>query len=168
MFGIPESEHRLPKSVDDYLTDLRLPEVVRKRVDDVLSSFFFLCRAPLDRVFVSDSIDESTDERRYESVWGFSGPYWMEARNFLRQFDLDIASYADSIHYLGVQYHSIRFPDQVSESSRLSLEVGTAKVNYSLLSAVGMNCVSLISIMDDLLIPSLVTTSDGALTTGPN
>lgn len=156
MFGMLESEHKLIQSVDGYLADLNLPKIVLERVNEVLSSFQFLCRAPVDRVFVSDSIDESTNERRYESVWGFSGPYWMEARNFLRQFDVDIASYADSIHYLGVQYDSIRFPDQVSDSSRLSIEVGTAKVNYSLLSAIGMNCVSLISIIDDLLIPSLI------------
>jgi len=156
----------MTQSTTDYLSSLDLPDFVFLRVNEISEAFRFLCRSTIDRLFVSDSRDITTNERVYESLWGFSGPYWMEARNFLKQSDVDIASYLGSIHYLGVQYEAVVLPDGVNESSRMSIEVGTTKVEYSMLSATGHNCTALISILDTLLIPSLVPSRDSD--SGPN
>lgn len=145
--------------MEEYLDSLSLPKTLRDRVHEVISAFEILCRSDLDKLFVSDALDEETQERRYPSVWGFAGPYWMEARNFDQVFDLDIAPYYRSINYLGVQYDGLTLAGHVHDSSRMVVEVGTAKVDYSYLSATGTNCGNLIAIMKELLIPNLLPPS---------
>lgn len=138
-----------------YLDALKLADPIRERVAEVVSGFEFLCQSDLDRLFLSDVIDETSGDRRYESLWGFAGDYWLEARNFLKQNDIDISPYSQSVYYLGLQHKEIIFPRQVDRTSRLFIEVQTAKVDYSTLSATGENCLELLRIVEELLLPNL-------------
>lgn len=84
----------------------------------------------------------------------------MEARDFTRQFDLDISPYTHAVLYIGVRYEAMTLGEPASEASRMRLEIETAKVRYSLLYATGKNCDALASILNDLLLPNLKTTGD--------
>lgn len=138
-----------------YLEALKLADSTTDRVAEVSAAFEFLCRSAIDRLFISDVVDEATGDRRYESLWGFAGVYWLEARNFTKQNDIDISPYAGSIYYLGVQHKNISFPSDVDNASRLFVEVQTDKVSYSTLSATGENCRELLRIVKELLLPNL-------------
>ncbi|MCA1704058.1 MAG: hypothetical protein LC808_12660 [Actinobacteria bacterium] len=138
-----------------YLDGLKLADPVTARVAEISSAFEFLCRSAPDRLFISDVVDETTGERRYESLWGFAGAFWLEARNFTKQNDVDISPYVGSIYYLGLQHENVSFPSGVDDTSRLLVEVQTDKVSYSTLSATGENCKQLLLIVEDLLLPNL-------------
>lgn len=138
-----------------YLAALDLPTLIRTRVDEVIRGFQVLCGRELDRIFVSDSIDPANDEHAYASVWGFQGDCWMEARGFLYQFDMDISSYAHSIKYLGVRYENLDLSGVATKESRLSLEIETEEIRYSMLAATGLNSNALLAILRQLLIPNL-------------
>lgn len=141
-----------------YLNGLKLADPITARIAEVSSAFEFLCRSAPDRLFVSDVVEETTGERRFESLWGFAGVFWLEARNFIKQNDVDISPYAGSIYYLGIQHENISFPsgvDGVDAASRLLVEVQTDKVSYSTLSATGENCKQLLLIVENLLLPNL-------------
>jgi hypothetical protein len=147
-----------------YLQGLDLAGPDRQRIDMVVAAFQFMSRdQPLDRIFIADIEVPGTGERQLESVWGFAGPYWMEARNFRNQFDVDVSPYAGSIYYLGMQYRDITFPSEVSDTSRLVIEIRTAERLDSRLSAVGKNCAALLAIVKDLFLPSVRTSPDGVV-----
>ena len=68
---------------------------------------------------------------------------------------MDISSYVDGIYYLSIQYTEIMLPEQVSERSRLTVEIQTDKLSYSSMSAAGWNCRSLLDIVDELFRPNV-------------
>ena len=145
--------------IEEYLSSLDLVSLMEDRVREVLRSFKFLCGAEVERVFLSDTLTPHTvglEDRHWESLWGFSGPYWMEARNFLNQDDIDISPYWDAIMYLGVTSKDLDLTRPATAESRMSIEVETTKVRYSTISATGENCNELISIVRELLLPNLM------------
>ena len=139
-----------------YLKELGAEPALVAKVEAAVQGYVFLCGSEPDRIFVCNTVDPETDERSYSSIWGFREQIWMEARDDGPKLDVDIASYADGIYYLGIQYKEIELPDGVSESSQLSVEIQTNKLAYSSLSAVGLNCRSLLNIVDKLFRPHLI------------
>lgn len=138
-----------------YLDSLALPEPIRERVASIAAGFaFLLAGSEIERLYLATVRDQ--DRIEYSSLWGFAGDYWLEARDFLRVDDFDVSVYGQSINYIGITSEGITFPNGVSEASRLLVEVGTAKVNYSTLTAVGVACAELLDIVNGLLLPNLV------------
>ena len=147
----------LNPKIEKYLHSLDLPSSIEERVRDIVRAFRFLCRgAEIERLFLSDICDDNG--REFVSVWGFAGPYWMEAREFYRQNDIDISPYTHSIMYLGIESENLSLLGHASDDSRMSIEVETTKVRYSTLSATGKNCDELIAIVAELLLPNLMVT----------
>ena len=149
----------MSSEIKEYLSFLDLGSALEERVREVLRSFKFLCGAEVERVFLSDTLTPHTvgiEDRNWVSMWGFSGPYWMEARDFLTGDDLDISPYWDAIMYLGVTFKDLELTKPATAGSRMSIEVETTKVQYSMMSATGENCNELVSIVSELLLPNLV------------
>ena len=143
------------KKIMQYLATLDLPDPIRGRIDTVTKAFQFLCGEEADDLFLSSEM--TADGLQYLSLWGFQGPYWMEARNFVTEDDVDISTYVGSIKYLGLQYKNLNLPPDgpPTEDSRMRVEIETEKVRYSLLSATGSNCEHLTEIVSTLLLPNL-------------
>ena len=142
-------------TAQQYLEELGAGRALVERVEAAVRAYEFLCGSEPERIFVCNTVDPETDAPRYSSIWGFHQGFWMEAREDGSSWDVDISSYADGIYYLGIQYKEIELPDGVSESSRLSVEIQTDKLAYSSMSAVGLNCLSLLNIIDALFRPNL-------------
>lgn len=147
------------QQIEEYLSLLDLPLGLVKRTREITEEFKFLCGGEVERIFLSDTLTPHTvglEDRHWVSLWGFSGPYWMEARDFLDRSDIDISPYWDSIKYLGVVSDGLLMPGPADADSRMSIEVETRQVQYSTISATGDNCNELISIVSELLLPNLM------------
>ena len=147
------------RNIEEYLSSLDIGVCIKDRIQEVMESFKFLCGAEVERIFLSDTLTPHTvglEDRNWESLWGFSGPYWMEARNFLHQDDIDVSPYWDDIMYLGVTSEKLVMPGPATPDARMSIEVETTKVRYSKITATGDNCNELIAIVRELLLPNLM------------
>ena len=142
------------QAAQDYLEGLGAGPALTARVEVAIRGYVFLCGSEPERIFVCNTIDPETDAQSYSSIWGFHEQFWMEAREVGSMRELDISSYVRVVKYLGIEYKGIDLPDGVSEESRLTLEIQT-EVSYSSLSAVGLNCGSLLDIIDKLFRPNL-------------
>ena len=138
-----------------YLEGLGAGPALSAKVEAAVHAFIFLCGTEPERIFVCDTVDPMTGEKSYSSIWGFHGGMWMEAREDGSTWDVDISSYAEGIYYLSIQYTELKLPDEVSEQSRLSVEIQTDKLSYSSMSATGLNCRSLLHIIDELFRPNI-------------
>lgn len=138
-----------------YLEGIGAGPALIAKVEAAVHAFVFLCGSDPERIFVCDTVDTVTGDQSYSSVWGFHGGMWMEAREEGSNWDVDISSYVDGIYYLSIQYTEIMLPEQVSERSRLTVEIQTDKLSYSSMSAAGWNCRSLLDIVDELFRPNV-------------
>ncbi len=143
------------KTAEQYLEELGAGKALVERVEAAVRAYKFLCGSEPERIFVCNTVDPVTGAHSYSSIWGFHEDFWMEAREDGSSWDVDISSYTDGIYYLSIQYKEIELPDGVSENSLLSVEIQTDKVTYSSMSAVGLNCLSLLNIIDALFRPNL-------------
>ena len=142
-----------------YLSFLDLGVVIEDRVRELVRSFEFMCGGEVERIFLSDELTRHTvglEDRHWRSLWGFSGPYWMEARSFFLQSDIDISPYWDSIKYLGITSEALNVPAPATLESRMSIEIETTQVSYSKITATGENCDALVEIVRELLLPNLI------------
>lgn len=77
-----------------YLERLKAGKVLTERVEAAVNTFrFLLGDEEPERIFVCNTIDPAPDQFPYGSIWGFKGPFWMEARQKGATWDVDIASY---------------------------------------------------------------------------
>ena len=157
-----ELDRRLSVGAWSHLLDLvnGYPEAANDLADYIsgaTNAFEFLCGGQPDRIFVCQTIDPMTDERAYGSVWGFHDANAMEARSMgERGWDVDISPYVNGVQYVGIEYKDIDLiKGKVSDISRLAVELKTSNVAYSNLSAVGLGCNELLSIVRELLLPNL-------------
>ena len=142
-----------------YFDRIGLSESARKRVAAVVQAFQFICPQPLEELFIADAVDDA-GQRQWLSVWAFTAKYWLEAKGFLQEFDVDVSGYQQSVKYLGIQFEDVAFnaPDAlpaVSASSRLYVEVRTGEDLDTNLPATGVNCEFLFRIIRDRLKPNL-------------
>lgn len=142
-------------TTQQYLNELGAGPALVDRVEAAVRAYVFLCGSEPERIFVCNTVDPETHATGYSSIWGFHNGFWMSASEDGPSWDVDISSYADGIYYLGIQYREIELPNGVSENSRLSVEIQTDKLAYSSMSAVGLNCRSLLNIIDELFRPNL-------------
>lgn len=166
------------KLAEQYLKEMDgglASRVFADTVEEAIRAFTFLRGNEPEEIFVCQVIDSNRleDGPSYASIWGFDDGFWMEAHH--PALDIDISSYIGGIYYLSIQYEEIEFPDfreedvsppepalvemrrfdGISERSRLSVEIRTDKVEYSKLSAVGVNCRSLLNIVRTRFRPNL-------------
>ena len=143
--------------IKEYLTSFSPPlqASVHARIVQVVDVFTMLRAGEEPEVlFISDSIGPS-GERVYESLWGFQGPFWMEARGFVNLLDVDVSPYQGSIMYLGMKHDDLAPLELATEDTEMRVEVETENVRYSLLTATGANRDHLMKIVEYLLIPAL-------------
>ena len=146
---------QLNRSILEYLEGLNLGGPMHARIRDLADVFQLIAGCELDRLFVTD-VGKPGESAIYESLWGFAGPYWMEARDFVSTQDIDISPYKNHIKYLGIQYTDVTLPSEYASDSWMQVEVATEKVTYSTLLATGQNCLHLYSLFSELLRPSLI------------
>jgi hypothetical protein len=148
----------MKESFENYLAELKCPPTVVRRVDEMLSVFKILSGKEIERIFLTNPPSVAGGEE-YESLWGFAPPFWLEARHFQLQQDIDVAQYEHTIEYLGLQYGAIDFlsnPVQFVEDSSMQIEVRTTRVEYSTLLATGpINCPVLLTLLVEVLRPNL-------------
>jgi len=131
--------------MDDKLVDSYLKKIdalqLREKILEFVEIFELLAGETIEEIFVTDVIDESDQRRTFESIWAFSATYWLEAREFLTNYDVDVSPYKKSINYLGIEYRNAKPPSEYLGDAWMQVEVATDKVGYStLLASSQENC----------------------------
>ncbi len=143
-----------------YLLDIGAGGPVHDRVEHVLEIFSFLSADDeIVRIFVTDVVNEQTNERQFANLVAFSARYWLEARNFLLVDNADLSPYQNDISYVGLEYEALSFFTPATGASRLAVEVQTGRgANiYNKLTATGSNCDHLITIIKEQFVPNIHT-----------
>lgn len=143
--------------MQEYLQSVPLAAPIIGRVETLLVALQTLCPEPLNRIFVTDLIEEATGERRFDSLWAFSETFMLEAREFRILLNADVSPYSESISYIGIEYEDLSFGGASTEASRLSVEVQTGGPIYNRLTATGSNCEPLEKIIKEVFVPNLRT-----------
>ena len=159
----------------DYLRAIQIGGPIAERIDEVMEEYTWLVPEPIERLFVSDQVNSDTDDRLFTSLWAFTEHYILEAKQFLTQFDLDIAPYS-TVQYLDVKFEEFSFHSaKTRKASRLALRFrmaggvggGGRSISpipsselfslgpQSSLSATGKNCTFLATIIKEIFLPRL-------------
>ena len=73
--------------IQQYLNELGAPKALVERVEAAIQAFKFLCGSEPEQIFVSETIDDNTGDRRYGDIWGFLGHFWMMAKPMVWDVD---------------------------------------------------------------------------------
>jgi hypothetical protein len=105
-----------------YLEQIQVGDPVVQRISELWPMFEFISPGPIERMIVTDRIDDSTDDRVFDSIWAFSGEHMIEAKGFLTQDNIDVAPFAYSLIHLELTTRDVSFtPIRSRKSSRLFL-----------------------------------------------
>jgi len=143
------------ESITAYLAALGAPDPVVRRAEWAFEAFAVLSPEPIERVFVSDSFDDTKNERTFDSVCAFGRRFWLQSRDFLIDDNADVALYANAVTYVGIESKDLVFSEGSGPTSRLKVEIETGGDLYTPLSAVGGNCDRLLEIIRERLVPNL-------------
>lgn len=173
------------EEASSYLKDIQAGSPVATRVDELLEELHWMSPEGVERIFISDQIAQDTEDRLFTSLWMITPKYFLEAKQFLSNFDLDVAPVV-SINYLHVKTadFSLRPQARTRKSSRMSVRANlstgvhlggsegpmfsapttalTTPLAQSWLSATGKNCHYLAAIVRDLMVPRLNESPDSS------
>jgi len=134
-------------TIDEYLDSISLNEVERARCLEMIAAFEYLSGKSVTDVFVSNVVT-AADKQAYRDLWGIAPPFWLQARDFATDGDIDVSLLEGSITYIGASFTGYTLGQPASEESRLSLEVKAGSIQYSQLIAAGVNCDQLCHLLD--------------------
>jgi hypothetical protein len=136
----------------EYLQAIDVLDPIIERVADLLPLFEFLCPEPIERLFITTTIEPVGGAMALQSLFAFSATYWLECKDFLRSDNADLTPYANSVTYVGLEYENMSFGGRVQTSSRVVVEVQTGSNLTTTLTAVGKNCEYLQSIVKEVFV----------------
>jgi len=138
-----------------YLDDLVVSSVIRNRVLEIEEFYTALLQGSVaERIFVSETVD-SEGQRIFESLWFFFAEAWCEAHNFQVEDKFDVVR-IERISYAITERHEYK-TGKATTKSRLSLNFKLSNTNLGQLKASGENCNALSLILQELIMPRVVT-----------
>jgi hypothetical protein len=135
-----------------YLEAIGASEVVRTRVDQIEDIYRRNGATDFETIFISEYVKED-GTRELESLWFFNATVLGEAKQFLSDVDIDLASYEGRVSYYHVTALSFDFRLAVPES-RLKVEMSLMPRLQVILKASGNNCDFLLALVRDRLVPN--------------
>ncbi|MGB9978851.1 hypothetical protein [Methanobacterium sp.] len=101
-----------------YLLDIGITKTYGKKVEEIYNFYKNVCLEPIEDVFITDYITED-QLREYESLWFFSKNYAMEAKRFIKEYDLDMSPISKVTRW-EIKKKDYDF-ENATEKSRMSL-----------------------------------------------
>ena len=136
-----------------YLGSIGMTDVLCKRVETIYNFYIELQKNEINDIFVSDYFKED-GERIYSSLWFFNKDYCMEAKEFVKKDDFDIAPIGHRMEYLDIQRQDFDM-EQFSDKSRLYIKFVLDVKAGGELKAAKDNCLQLKNILIKYLLPNL-------------
>lgn len=153
----------LPKNFADYLGDLQVSNVIRRRIDDLLRFVGGLSPQdrPITHIFL-DSYVDSDGATNYGSACFFTRDRMFEVKRFLSRgrLSVDCVIIERSIRRWEIDAEKFRPGEEASPASRLRLNVELGVEGEPLaaeMRASGINCSYLYKIFTDLVVTNLVS-----------
>ncbi len=140
-----------------YLGDIGISGMFDKKIDAFLELYANQFSGQPEVIFVSEYVTPD-GSREYASLWFFNREECVEARNFIRSDDLDMAPIEGRIEYLRVQKEAYDFKNATG-SSRLYIRFKSASGLAGELRASGKNCDYLRNIMAKYIRPNMRQTA---------
>lgn len=137
-------------SFEEYLRQIGIENASFERAEFVITLYTKLLPEEIRDIFVSEYTEED-GTRIYESLWIFTENFVCEARNFLKDNDIDIARKEKEITYTRWRMKEFNF-EGVREKSRLSLDFVIRRDVTGQLKASGENCEMLFTVASRHLI----------------
>lgn len=142
-------------SVVSYLNGLVVSSVIRNRVLEIEEYYAELLSGRVaERIYVSETID-GEGQRILENLWFFFPEVWCEAHNFQVEdnFDVTRVGYVTSAVLERNEYKT----GMATTRSRLALRFKFGGGETGTLKASGENCNALADIMQEQILPRLLT-----------
>ncbi len=148
--------------LEEYLEAIELTKIVRERIRSIIEFYTGLFTEPIELVFVNDIVN---DEGQYihDSLWVFTERWTFEAKNFLSEDNFDGAFIKDSISHWVVKKQDYE-PDRAVTKSRMTLTFGTVHGINGQMKASSRNCDFLFSVLENIIIPNMVSSPIPAVT----
>jgi len=141
----------------EYLESVGITEVLHERIESIQELFRKMCPDEIKDIFITEYTEED-GTREYERLCFFSEKYFMDARNFMTQYDLTINPIKEKIYYLNIKKQDYDF-ERATEKSRFAVHclLDVAGVNVSIdMKSSKQNCDHLRDIIYKYLVPNLV------------
>lgn len=138
----------------DYLKDIKVSEVVDKRISLLVFQFEPILPEPIEDIFV-EYYYKTKDDYAYPSLQLFSKNYLYQIENFLANDKLDIYPIF-GIDYISLSPENYDFFNAKIDS-KLVVEFSVAYVMQSTLVAIGKNCDQLKKIVNKYVKPRFIT-----------
>jgi len=126
---------------DTYLESIGVQGLFRKRVEDVVDFYQEVYPGQIEDIFVTEYFDKD-ENRQYESLWFFSESSMMEAKQFLKEDDLDSAVLRQQVKYWTIKKTEYDF-QEVTTKSRMVLQFSLLSGVVGALKASRENCAHL-------------------------
>lgn len=139
----------------DYLTGLGLSsETHQKRLFDLYHIVSRLLPGEIGEVFLSQANEEKSKATGWDSLWFFSGPFCLEARQFLERDDFEIRR-LESLRNLRILSENFDLktlsPTKQGAKASLFVEFETSPGGRCQLHAYGGNCGKLATVLLEYL-----------------
>ena len=138
----------------EYLESIGVKGLFFKRVEEVLDFYVKVHPAEILDMFVTEYLDKDGN-RQYESLWLFSKTSIMEAKQFLKEDDFDLAAARKQVKYWTIKKEEYDFKE-ASPKSRMTLGFSLATGISGELKASRENCDHLKTLFFKHIIPNVI------------
>jgi len=125
------------------------------RVKSIYETCCEMCPEKLEDIFVTN-YTKGDGMMEYENLWFFSAGYCLEAKQFLRKYDVDITSIEKRIYYWTITMDDYNFR-KATAKSKLSLQFHLIQGIDAAFKSEGKNCDFLKNIITKYVKPNLIT-----------
>ena len=143
----------MKKELQQYLRDIGVTMALDSRIEEILGLYAKQLGGEPEDILVSEYVT-SDGTREYESLWFFSKKYVGEAKEFIKDYNVDITPIESRIRHLRFTKLAYDFQEATS-SSRLSVQFSIDSGISGQLKASGKNCDYLRDILAKYLRPNM-------------
>jgi hypothetical protein len=122
----------------DWYEQNDFPKTVIISAQEITSQVETYYNMEFDTIFISNIQNENNEE--YPSLWLFTNQYVVECKNFLTNFDIDIAKYENSIKYINIITDNCDALNNPSQTSTMKLRMTLSNDTRCIFDALGLNC----------------------------
>ena len=137
-----------------YLFDLKLPNTVTERIDEVLKLNANIKTSEILDIFICD-LKNKDGSRTYTSLWLFTERYCIECHNFLTEDNFDFTPYYKRIAYCNTTSHEFDFQN-ATENSFVNIHFALPNSILGDLITTGLNCEKAVKIYQNYIVQNLI------------
>lgn len=138
----------------DYLKSVDVSETLQAHIQSVFEEFSPFFSEEIDRIFISDLIDEE-GIRRHNNLWYFSKSYSHETKDITSGDNIDVVKHSSKIIRIKISRENFGFTDY-NDKSRLFVQVEFSGGLSGELRATRNNCVVLADIIKNVYLPEFL------------